>query len=179
MKTLTPLHSDASRSDEEKGREMQAAFADVGPWLERHNDDVVGPKIARTVVALSQGSDKLAVLGFCWGGRQAILLANGQHSIRAIVANHPSYTEFPATFEAIQKPVLIQVGNDDSMFPFDQVKQVKDVLFGKKKDAKVVVYPGAVHGFSIRSDQNDKAEVQLKEEATLTAINFLTETLTG
>lgn len=49
MKALTPLKSDPVPSEEEKGAKMQAAFGDVGPWLERHGDDKVQPKLEKVI----------------------------------------------------------------------------------------------------------------------------------
>lgn len=59
------------------------------------------------------------------------------------------------------------------MFPMDQVNQVKNEIFSGKKDAEVIVYPGAVHGWTVRGDLNVKEEREQKEKATQAAIDFL------
>lgn len=59
------------------------------------------------------------------------------------------------------------------MFPIEQVNQVKDDIFPGKKDAEIVVYPGVVHGWTVRGDLNNKEEKEQKEKATQAAIDFL------
>ncbi len=74
------------------------------------------------------------------------------------MANHPSYSEFPFTFEDVKVPTLVQVGTEDpvgplvitqfetemlmlpfQMFPGEQVQEVKDKIFPHKKGCEVVV----------------------------------------
>ena len=59
------------------------------------------------------------------------------------------------------------------MFTMDQVNQVKNEIFSGKKDDEVIVYPGAVHGWTVRGDLNVKEEREQKEKATQAAIDFL------
>jgi dienelactone hydrolase len=88
------------------------------------------------------------------------------------VANHPSYTEMQA-FEKTTAPTLVQCGDDDGLFPPEQVAQVEKDIFPSKKDAEIVVYSGVVHGWTIRGDLNNKEEKQQKEKATQAALEFL------
>jgi hypothetical protein len=55
MKALTPLKSDPVPSEEEKGKKMQAAFGDVGPWLERQGDDKTQPAMEKVISELAAG----------------------------------------------------------------------------------------------------------------------------
>ena len=55
MKALTPLKSDPPLSEEEKGQKMQAAFGDVGPWLDRHSDDKTQPLMEKILAELAAG----------------------------------------------------------------------------------------------------------------------------
>lgn len=55
MKALTPLKSDPIPGEEEKGQKMQAAFGDVGPWLERHGDDKTQPLMEKVIAELTTG----------------------------------------------------------------------------------------------------------------------------
>ena len=88
------------------------------------------------------------------------------------MANHPSFVSVPSEIEAVDRPTLIQVGDKDAMFSEDQIKQSQDIFKGQK-DCEVVVFPGAVHGFSVRSDQNKEEEKKWKDQAAERAIKFL------
>lgn len=59
------------------------------------------------------------------------------------------------------------------LFPIEQVNQVKNDIFPQKTDAEIVVYPGVVHGWTVRGDLNNKEEREQKERATQAAIDFL------
>lgn len=172
MKALTPLTSDTTPTEETKKANLEAAFQEVHPWAERHKDDIVRPLIIKVVKSLKADSEKLGIVGFCWGARHAILLGGAGSAVDAIVANHPSFTEFPTAFEDVTKPTLIQVGENDSMFPSEQVRSVKHDIFVKKAGCEVIVYPGAVHGFGVRADLNNDAEKKIKEDATGAALDF-------
>lgn len=114
MRVLTPLKSAPNLLKEESDTLLAKALNDIGPWLERHKDEIVRPKIDAVVNELVNSKHSLCVIGFCWGGRHALLLGN-RKSIKVIVANHPSYTEYIQVFEAVTVPTLIQVGDNDQV----------------------------------------------------------------
>lgn len=63
MKVLTPLHTDPVPEAADKEAKTNAAFADVGPWLERQKDDVVQPRFSKVIAALKADSaEKLGML---------------------------------------------------------------------------------------------------------------------
>lgn len=142
--------------------------------MARHSDGQADELFAKVLTALRQdGAKKIGLIGFCWGGRHVLRLAGkSPERIEAVVANHPSYVEYPAVFDAVSVPTLIQIGDDDSFFPFEQVKDVKENIFAKKSDCNVLVYHDASHGFTNRSDQNNENEVKVKDEAAKAAIGF-------
>lgn len=111
--------------------------------------------------AEGQGMDagRLAVTGFCWGGRITWLYAAHQPRVKAAVAwygrlvgqstaltpRHP--VELVADLKA---PVLGLYGEKDSGIPLDTVEAMKLALAGGSSAARrseFVVYPGAPHAF--------------------------------
>jgi dienelactone hydrolase len=56
---------------------------------------------------------KVGAVGFCWGGRYALLLVadNDYPTIDAAVANHPSFLAVPDEVKIVSKPAIIQVGD--------------------------------------------------------------------
>ena len=104
-------------------------------------------------------TDKLAITGFCWGGRITWLYAAHQPRLKAAVAwygrlvgavtpNNPSHPVDLAS--QIKAPVLGLYGGADTGIPLDTVDKMKTVLAGGNAAAKAsqfVVYPDAPHAF--------------------------------
>lgn len=97
------------------------------------------------------GTGKVGALGFCWGGRYAILAAHGE--VDAAVACHPSLVSVPADFERVTKPLSLAVGDQDSLLDRGTVGQIQD-LMAKKTELphELRIYEGQIHGFALRSD---------------------------
>ena len=100
---------------------------------------------------------KLAVTGFCWGGRVVWLYAAHNPKLKAGVAwygrlvGQPSENtpKHPADLAAsINAPVLGLYAGKDQGIPLDSVEKMREALkaAGKKK-SEIVVYPAAEHGF--------------------------------
>lgn len=101
---------------------------------------------------------KLAVTGFCWGGRIVWLYAAHNPKVKAGVAwygrlvppqqksdlqpTHP--TEIAATLKV---PVLGLYAGKDGGIPLDTVEKMKTELARGKSKSEFVVYPDAQHGF--------------------------------
>jgi carboxymethylenebutenolidase len=94
-------------------------------------------------------SKRIGVTGFCMGGRLSFLLA--REIPGAVKAVAPFYGGGIAGLldraDRIQAPLYLFFGENDAFIPIDQVRQIERALTGVKKDFKVKVYPGAVHGF--------------------------------
>ena len=104
-------------------------------------------------------TDKLAITGFCWGGRITWLYAAHQPRLKAAVAwygrlvgaltpNNPSHPVDLAS--QIKAPVLGLYGGADTGIPLDTVDKMKAALSQGPSAAKAsefVVYPEAPHAF--------------------------------
>jgi len=104
-------------------------------------------------------TDKLAITGFCWGGRITWLYAAHQPKLKAgvawygrLVGNATAQTPAHplALVGQLKAPVLGLYGAADTGIPLDTVDKMKEALAQGPAPAKAsefVVYPEAPHAF--------------------------------
>ena len=99
---------------------------------------------------------KLAVTGFCWGGRITWLYAAHNPDLKAGVAWYgrltgertPLQPKYPIDVVAqLKAPVLGLYGGQDQGIPLTDVEQMRSALEKAGKPSKIVVFPAAPHGF--------------------------------
>lgn len=108
----------------------------------------------------SRGGDaaKLAIVGFCRGGRAVWRYAAHNAGLRAGVAFYGTLVDPPALKPHLPKspldlaaeiraPVLGLYGEADQGIPVAQVEDMKARLKAAGKTAEFKIYPGAPHGF--------------------------------
>ncbi|GIW39680.1 MAG: carboxymethylenebutenolidase [Candidatus Binatia bacterium] len=100
--------------------------------------------------------DRIGVTGFCMGGRIAFLVACRDSRIRAavpfygggITASRSGTGKAPLDYAPeLRSPMLLFFGGRDPFIPLDEVERIRARLSELGKDAEVVVYPDAPHGF--------------------------------
>jgi carboxymethylenebutenolidase len=100
---------------------------------------------------------RLAVTGFCWGGRIVWLYAAHNPNLKAGVAwygrlvgqaddLHPKHPLELAS--KLKAPVLGLYGGADSGIPVDSVEQMRQALANSKQPSEIVLYPNTPHGFN-------------------------------
>lgn len=108
--------------------------------------------------AKSQGGDtnRLAIIGFCRGGRTVWEYAAHNPNLKAAVAFYgtlvdppnPGWPKSPLQLVPEMKaPVLGLYGAEDAGIPVAQVEQMKAAMAAANKPAEFHIYPGAPHGF--------------------------------
>jgi carboxymethylenebutenolidase len=110
----------------------------------------------------AQGGDlsRVAVTGFCWGGRISWLYAAHQPAVKAAVAWYGQLLGTPSAWkptnpidvvERLRAPVLGLYGEKDTGIPLDAVERMKKALAAASNPAaqrsEFVVYPDAPHAF--------------------------------
>jgi carboxymethylenebutenolidase len=99
---------------------------------------------------LARGASKVAVWGFCMGGRLAYVSAARVNGLAGVVAYYGHLQAPPGRLSPLQLagdikiPVLGVFGGADPGIPTEQIAAFKDAL---KTDKEIVVYPDAPHGF--------------------------------
>ena len=125
------------------------------------DSQVMGDLDATTAWARTQGADsgKLAITGFCWGGRITWLYDAHNPAVKAGVAWYGRLVGAPSALTPSQPldlvgklngPVLGLYGGADSGIPLDTVDKMKAALASGSEAARkseFVVYPEAPHAF--------------------------------
>lgn len=100
---------------------------------------------------------KLAVTGFCWGGRIVWLYAAHNPNLKAgaawygrlVGAADPLHPKHPVELAGdLKAPVLGLYGEADAGIPQDTVAQMREAAKAADKEVEIVVYPDAPHGFN-------------------------------
>ncbi len=138
------------------------------------DDTVLADLDATAKWADGNGGDatKLAVTGFCWGGRATWMYAAHNPSVKAGVAWYGSMTKRPTdarpvhpidVADKIKGRVLGLYAELDKGIPVSEVEEMRAKLkaVGDTK-SEIVVYPGADHGFlaDYRPQYNEAAAKQ-------------------
>jgi carboxymethylenebutenolidase len=102
-------------------------------------------------------ANKLAITGFCWGGRIVWLYAAHNPQLKAGVAwygrlvgspdeLHPTH---PVDIAAqLKAPVLGLYGGKDTGIPQDTIEKMRAAVKAAGGKSEIVVYPNAGHGFN-------------------------------
>jgi dienelactone hydrolase len=94
-------------------------------------------------------SEKLAVIGYCFGGSTALQLAYTGADVDAVVTFHAALP-IPTPQEAGQIKGRIQIHNgaDDALIKQETIDQLSEVLDEAGAKWKLISHPGAKHSFT-------------------------------
>lgn len=108
----------------------------------------------------NNGADKLAITGFCWGGRIVWLYAAHNPKLKAGVAwygrlappppdrANPLQPKHPVELaKDLKAPVLGLYAGKDTGIPLNTVDDMKKALKDAGKTGDIIVYPNSQHGF--------------------------------
>ena len=156
----------------DKAKETVDIMVTLGPWLAKHRESVSEPIISGFVdtVRGTPGTDKIGAIGFCWGGRYAILQAHGRKEgeiggVDAAYACHPSLLSIPADLSPVTKPTSVAVGEKDSLLDLKSVEQIREALEKTGAPTEVKIYQDQVHGFALRGDWSSDKDKQAMDDA--------------
>jgi dienelactone hydrolase len=110
---------------------------------------------------IKQGAnpDKIAVIGYCFGGTGAIEAARTSMNVRGVVSFHGGLgREASRTIEPIKTKVLVLHGADDFYVPETEIKAFQDEMRTAKADWQMVYYANSVHAFTHKDAGNDNSK---------------------
>jgi len=88
----------------------------------------------------------MGVLGFCFGGRMAMLFGARSRNIDAVVPFHPGPVT-PAEIARLRVPVQVHSGRADRQVSVESIAAVERMLRAQSTPVEVFLYDGADHGF--------------------------------
>lgn len=93
-------------------------------------------------------SDQIYVIGYCFGGTQALNLARSGKDIAGVVSFHGGLSSSYPTNSKIKAKVLVLNGAADPMVPAKDIKAFEEEMKKAKADYKVIHYKDATHAFT-------------------------------
>ena len=104
-------------------------------------------------------TNRLAAIGYCFGGTTALELARAGADLRAVVSFHGGLdTAHPGDARKIRAAILVCHGADDPFNPKPVVDAFQDEMRQAGVDWQMVLYGGAVHAFTNPDAGNDKSK---------------------
>jgi carboxymethylenebutenolidase len=146
-----------------RGRDVTGLpISEIMPLLSAITDDdaIAEQRLLLQHLTGPLGAERVGVIGWCFGGRLAFVLAGNEPSLAACVAYHPSIraqrgpqqTQDPlALAREIAAPVQwVHPGADQVITP-ELFTQLRDALESRTTGSTdIQIYPGAEHGFMER-----------------------------
>lgn len=142
-------------------------------------------RIERVVHYLKTNRDisRVAVQGYCWGGRIAIHLAQKDNIVDVFGSAHPGGLSIPKDIAALKKPGCFILPEKDFEIKEKQVAQIRDILKKNDDESKaqfpslVKFYPGMVHGFAVRGNEKDPEVSKARQDAFQTTLDYFKKVL--
>jgi dienelactone hydrolase len=165
-------------------KKVTSVAAQANEWMMQTFQDA-NTIVDRTSIALSTLADqpevdgqRLAAIGFCYGGKIMLDLARSGADLKAVVTFHANLSaQHPAESEKFKAEVLVLHGEKDSMVSLADVESFKNEMSNANVQSEVIILKDAKHGFSNpQADEKAKANgVDLgynaeAEQAGLTAM---------
>jgi dienelactone hydrolase len=111
--------------------------------------------------------DRIAVMGYCFGGSASIELARSGAEVAGAISFHGGLqTGAPAEPGAIKSPLLVLTGTDDPVVPDEAVQAfVTEMRDAGASDWQVHHYSGAMHAFTMPDADSPEYGAQFNARA--------------
>lgn len=132
------------------------------------------------------GLERAGVVGWCLGGRFALILGAREQRLANVVAYHPTVPGTPApnhTVDAVEHtgrigaPVMMLYPSADTLVPRESFDALQTALHSRESGPSIVhVYPHAEHGFSDRSRHGNQVNADAYAVSWPQALTFMNAT---
>lgn len=160
-------------------------------WMMRHKftpTDKVCMDFLQALKRATPKSQKIGIVGFCWGGRYAIRAGLESNMIEmhgekvplvdAVVALHPSNLALPDDVETPVVPLSIGWGLEDEGVKIELNGKVEEIHAKAKGAGRKLpeiehkVYKPGRHGFAVRGNPDDPLEKACLEDSEKQALDW-------
>lgn len=140
----------------------ETPFDVLTQWMSELDDESCLQEMSRLLDHMVQqpGCRKVGTIGWCMGGRFALLLGGREQRLANVVAYHPTVPATPAPNHTvdvvaataqISAPVLMLYPSADNLVPRESFNRLENALLSRPSGPSLIhFYPGAEHGFSAR-----------------------------
>ncbi|MEI6413108.1 MAG: dienelactone hydrolase family protein [Pseudomonadota bacterium] len=156
---------------------MEQITANLDAWQQR-----AALGLAQLKTRPEVDGERLAAIGYCFGGATVMQMAYAGLPLKAVVSFHGSLPPVPESHKAIQPRILIAHGAADGFVPKERIEAFTAALNAAGAHWEMDTYGGAKHGFT--NPDADKAGIDgLAYQATADhrswarLLAFLKETL--
>jgi dienelactone hydrolase len=85
-------------------------------------------------------SDRIAAIGYCFGGNAILELARDGANLKGFVSFHGELdTPYPAQVGDIKGKLLVLAGDDDPVVPFDEISAFRDEMRAAEADFEITI----------------------------------------
>ena len=102
----------------------------------------------------TEGSEKVASLGWCFGGGQSLQLSLSEVDLDATVIYYGNLVNDEGLLANIKWPVLGIFGDQDQSIPVSDVNEFEEALNSVGVENEIYIYPGVGHAFANPSGAN-------------------------
>lgn len=154
----------------------------VADWLARHDKpEHVQGKLAAVSAELRArlGATKVGVIGYCWGGKFAVLAA-ATPVVHAFAAAHPSRLAIPDAVNAAIAPGQFLLAGTDNHITGEveeALRAAASAATARGVEIGVRKWPGTTHGFAVRGSDDDPVVASARLEAFAAAADFFDRVL--
>jgi len=108
--------------------------------------------------------EKIAAIGYCFGGSVVLTMANSGRDLDAVAAFHSGVQLPVMPGEDLKAKVLVCNGADDPFISQESVTAFKVTMDAAGADYQYIAYPGAVHAFTSKyaDETGEKFDMPLK-----------------
>ena len=135
-----PLQDSGAKTEEERDKALMAHTK-----YDALQDIQVGADYLKTQPFVKAGG--MGIIGFCFGGRMAMLFAARSREIEAVVAFHPGLVMTDREINHLPVPVQLHQGTADQSVDPTSAKKLEELLKAQKTPVELFLYEGADHGF--------------------------------
>jgi len=120
--------------------------------------------------------NRIASIGWCWGGEYALDVALQEPTLAATVINYGSLVTDPASIQKIHAAILGNFGGKDKGITPEDVGKFEAALKHAGKRADIKIYPNAGHAFENPSNKGGYRAADAAD-AWQRTVKFLNDTL--